>query len=454
MIEPPYQGLIPWTESHIGGRVVACERQGERRSGGRPAFFIDVDCGDRGRIRLYARMDRGSTQSPVFTLAREHAVLEELHAAGIAVPAPLGHCHEPEGILLERLVGEDDYSTIEDDAQRDAIDRAFLEQIARLHALDAARFEKRGLSLPKTADEFALADLAVWEEGYERTVRAPVPLVEFARGWLHRNVPAAPERPVLIQGDTGPGQFMFEGATLTGIVDWEFAHLADPMLDLAQIRIRDFYNPGADMKKWMALYAELSGTPIDWPRLRYYTVKAMIITPLALAGIVAQMQPRTDHAEWYAQDLCYQRGTIEAIAEAMGLELESPELPDTPASEHDDLYALLEENLGQEFAPAFDDGFLQYRARLAVRLLTYARNAERRGPAFRELERDDTAALLGSRPDSRTEGARAVAALVRDAGPERDEELVRFFHRHAVRREALMAGALGAGETAVLHTVA
>lgn len=454
MIEPAYKDLIPWIELHIGGRVVACERQGERRSGGRPAFFIDVDCGGQECTRLYARMSRGATQSPVFTLEREHAVLEELHAAGLAVPAPLGHCREPEGILLERLVGEDDYSTIDDDAQRDAIDRAFLEQIAQLHALDAARFEKRGFALPKTADEFALADLAVWEEGYERTIRTPVPLVEFARGWLHRNVPEAPERPVLIQGDTGPGQFMFEGATLTGIIDWEFAHLADPMLDLAQIRIRDFYNPGADMKKWMALYAEISGTPIDWPRLRYYTVKAMMITPLALSGIAQRMDPSTDHAEWYAQNLCYQRGSIEAIAEAIGLALEAPELPEPSASEHDDLYALLEENIGQEFASALDDDFLQYRARLAVRLLTYARNAERRGPAFRELEQSDTAALLGRTPGSREEGVRELTALVRDAGPERDAELVQFFYRHAVRNEALMSGALGAGETAVLHPVA
>ena len=43
---------------------------------------------------------------------------------------------------------------------------------------------------------------------------------------------------------------------------------------------------------------------------------------------------------------------------------------------------------------------------------------------------------------------------MRDAGPERDAELVQFFYRHAVRNEALMSGALGAGETAVLHPVA
>jgi aminoglycoside phosphotransferase (APT) family kinase protein len=454
MIDAEYAGLIPWTESQLGGRVVSCERQGERRSGGRPAFFIDVDAGDRGLVKLYAPMSRGPTQSPVYTLAREHAVLEELHAAGIAVPAPLGHCPDPEGILLEQLEGDDDYSLITDPAQRDAIDRAFLGEIAKMHALDAARFEKRGFAAPTSAEEFALADLAHWEAGYERGILRPVPLVEFARGWLHRNVPAAPERPVLIQGDTGPGQFMYQGSTLVGIVDWEFAHLADPMLDLAQIRIRDFYNPGADMSRWMALYAELSGTPIDWPRLRYYTVKAMIITPLALAPVVQTMHPRTDHAEWYAQDLCYQRGTIEAIAEAIGSPLERPALPEPPPGEHAPLYELLEENLAHELGPAFDDGYFQYRTRLAGRLVRYARNVDRLGPAFGELELDDLGELLGRRPATSEDGAGAIAAFVASAGPEHDEALVHYFYRHAVRREALMAGALGAGEGATLQPLA
>jgi len=453
MIDAPYEGLIPWTEQQLGGRVVSCVRQGERRSGGRPAFFIDTDCGDRGIVKVYARMSRGPTQSPAFGLGREHAVIEELHAAGIAVPAPMGHCPDPEGILLECLAGHDDYSLIRDDAQRDAIDRHFLDQIARMHALDVAPFAKRGLSVPTSAEEFALADLRVWEEGYERTAKRPVPLVEFARRWLHRNVPEAPERPSLIQGDTGPGQFLYEGNEVTGIVDWEFAHIADPMLDLAQIRIRDFYNPGADMKRWMALYAEVSGTPIDWPRLRYYTVKAMIITPLALAGVVQQMHPLTDHAEWYAQDLCYQRGTIEAIAEAIGAELTAPTLPEPDASSHAAIFELLEQNLRDELAPAFDDAYYQYRTRLALRLTIYARNAERLGPAYAEAEFEDLGVLLGRRPASEAEGNDRLLDLIAQAEPKQDEALVRYFHRHAVRAESLMAGALGAGEGATLQPV-
>ena len=146
-------------------------------------------------MSVYARMSRGMGRGGPFTLAAESAVLEELHAAGIAVPEPLGLCPEPEGLLLECLRGDFDYASIEDDAQRDAIDRAFVAELAKMHALDPARFEARGLEAPRSAEEFALNDLAHWEKGFDRGAKRPVPLVRFARRWLHANVPPAPSAP-------------------------------------------------------------------------------------------------------------------------------------------------------------------------------------------------------------------------------------------------------------------
>ena len=60
------------------------------------------------------------------------------------------------------------------------------------------------------------------------------------------------------------------------------------------------------------------------------------------------------------------------------------------------------------------------------------------------------ASLLGRRPANVREGQRALHQLVLEAGPERDEALIRYFHRHARREEALMEGALGMCEGAEL----
>jgi hypothetical protein len=69
-IESRYAALLPWIEARLGGRVVACQRQGDRRSGGRPAFFIDVERAGSSLVRTYARMDRGLGRFKPFTLDR------------------------------------------------------------------------------------------------------------------------------------------------------------------------------------------------------------------------------------------------------------------------------------------------------------------------------------------------------------------------------------------------
>ena len=58
-----------------------------------------------------------------------------------------------------------------------------------------------------------------------RFARLPVDsstvLGAFGRRWLLNHVPRAVERTVLLQGDTGPGNFMFENHRVTAVVYWE-----------------------------------------------------------------------------------------------------------------------------------------------------------------------------------------------------------------------------------------
>jgi hypothetical protein len=281
-----------------------------------------------------------------------------------------------------------------------------------------------------------------------------VPIIEFATRWLRRNLPAPPERLSLVQGDTGPGQFLYAGARVTAIVDWEFAHLGDPVLDLAQIRTRDFYNPGIDLGRWIARYQALSGAPVDRRKLAYYTVKAMAITPLALAGVVQNMPPRTDHAEWYAQDVCYKRATAEALCEALGLEPEPPRLPLALATSRTPIFALLAENLRDEHAPAAPSAYARYRLALALRLATHLRNADAFGAALEAEELRELGALLGGRPPTLAEGDAALERFIGADAGRADAPLAAYLYRRAVREEALWRGALGAGERAVFQKLA
>jgi hypothetical protein len=79
---------------------------------------------------------------------------------------------------------------------------------------------------------------------------------------------------VLVQGDTGPGNFMYAGGRVVAVVDWELAHLGDPMDDIAWLTLRATQEPFPDLPARVGEYEALSGHAIDEPRVRYYQVMA------------------------------------------------------------------------------------------------------------------------------------------------------------------------------------
>jgi aminoglycoside phosphotransferase (APT) family kinase protein len=437
-----------WVGHLVGGKVVAAQRQVARRHGGRPAWFVDVD--RQGVLMAcYARMQRPENRDGGAALRREYEILRALQEAGLRVPEVYAFSDHPLGIVMERLRGHGDYLLITDPARRQILDHQFLEELVKLHQIEIGPFSELGIPVPSSAAEYVTLDLDVWERAYRKMVQRPVPLLEFTLRWLRRHIPTPPERPVVVQGDTGPGQYMFEGDRMTGVIDWEFAHIGDPMLDLALIRGRDFYNPGADLGDWFRTYEKLRGATIDWPKLSYYTVKAMAITPLSLAGLCQAMFPGTDHAEWYAETATYGRATAEALAEAVGIRLDPVELPERSPGRVADMFGVMEENLRGELMPGDELG--QYRMSLVLRLLTMVRNADALDGRLVELELDDMAAVLGRRPVNLVEGDRLLNALVDREDPDRDTHLIAYLWRRTIREEFLLRGALGAGEEAVLR---
>src|SRR3546814_1530905 len=65
---------------------------------------------------------------------------------------------------------------------------------------------------------------------YKRTKRKPEPLLEFVIGWLRRNVPTHRNKASFIQFDSG--QFLLKDGKMTGLYDFEFSMIGDPMVDI------------------------------------------------------------------------------------------------------------------------------------------------------------------------------------------------------------------------------
>ena len=262
-----WEPIFPWMERTLGGRIVRRERQG-RESGGRFAWFVDLEVDGRTQ-KTYVRgtRDESFSYTKVYSTRREAKILEVLHGQGVRVPRVLAFHEDPEAIVLACVPGRDDWNRIEDPADRERILEDFLQELVKLHSVDVSLFEQAGVRIPKTPEEIALNDLDVWQSTYESAVREPIPLLTFACAWLRRNVPRKSVRPVLCQGDTGPGNLMFHEGRLSALVDFELAHVSDPMTDIACIRSRDLYTPLGRFPERIARYAELAGREIDFDTL-------------------------------------------------------------------------------------------------------------------------------------------------------------------------------------------
>jgi aminoglycoside phosphotransferase (APT) family kinase protein len=436
----------------MGGRITWREQQPRWR----PAWYFDVAV-DGNTVPLYWRglraeaAGRKPTIYDEYPIEREGRLLQSLEAADIPVPHVYAFCPDPRGVLMQRVEGNPDFHHIADEDEKESVARHFMETLARTHRISLDVFESIGMIRPRTPEEQALNDLEVWERQYRGTVIEPAPLIEFALKWLRRNLPQETGRTVLVQGDTGPGNFLSQGGQVTAVLDWEFAHLGDPMYDLALIRARDLCYPFGDLRGRFDLYSTLSGIPLNLEALRYYSVRAMLCTPMALQGLVQKPRSSADVAEYLSWYVLYARATVECLAEAMEIALGPVPMPEPAPTPRSRIFDVVLENLREEQLPRISDGFTAYRLRTAIRLVDYLRSAEQLGPAMDALELEEMTAILGPRPKDRSDGNIALAELVMQSGPERDEELVRYFYRRLLREETMLKPAMG--EMAVTGTL-
>ncbi|HXU23528.1 MAG TPA: phosphotransferase family protein [Tepidiformaceae bacterium] len=102
-----------------------------------------------------------------------------------------------------------------------------------------AAFDWRGSPAEKFAEaptpETAWSvELARWERIITEEELSPQPVMRAAIRWLRANPPPPAQRISVVHGDYRVGNFLYRlDGRICGIVDWEMAHLGDPLEDLA-----------------------------------------------------------------------------------------------------------------------------------------------------------------------------------------------------------------------------
>jgi aminoglycoside phosphotransferase (APT) family kinase protein len=166
---------------------------------------------------------------------------------------------------MERVHGE----TIGRRIVRDppsALPLQLAEQLARIHTIEPLDFLPRGSAIQRFYDELDSVD-------------EPHPAIEYGLAWVRERL-TAPDKPTFCHGDFRVGNFAVDRDGLVSVLDWEFAHVGDPVGDVAWPIVRA-WRFGADERRlggvgevepYLERYNELSGREVTLEELDVWEV--------------------------------------------------------------------------------------------------------------------------------------------------------------------------------------
>jgi len=424
----------------------AAELTVEQRAGGasRLGFAVDARRGDGTVRKLWLRMDsgHGPQSGGVYTLRREAAVYRALATTPVKV-APIVAIHPTEEcFLMERLEGRNWFSEVRDPVQQEALATAFMQQLAELHKIDVRALGVAELGPVRDVTAHVLEELDIWEAQY-RAQDPPDALLALALRWLRTNLPAGDHWPVvLVQGDTGPGNFMFDGSDIVAITDWEMAHWGDLHDDIAWVYVRDLQERFSDLAARVRDYERFSGFAVDVERLKYFLVLAQARCAIGTRSGWLSRDSKGEMANHLIYNTMHMRLLGEALADAFGAPL--PVATESAAEQIADgwVYGVILDDLRDYVVPNVSGSMPTRKAKGLVRLVKYLERLSSIGPALRAQEVAELNVLTGSKHDD-VEAARVDLCRRIDDGVVDDREVLHYCLRQMQRLTDLARPAMG-----------
>jgi aminoglycoside phosphotransferase (APT) family kinase protein len=340
-------------EAFLAGKLQAEVRitEARRLTGGasRDTWAVDVEIAggrEAGRHALILRRDLGGViHEDALSREQEFRVLETAHRHGILVPRPRWCCRDAAVLgtpffLMERLEGESVGRRVVREASlaeaRRVLPVQIAEQLARIHSI---AWEKENLGfLPQPTPGMSPALTALeHSEAQLRRLEEPHPALELAIRWLRRRAPACTSL-VLVHGDFRIGNLMVGSEGLRGIFDWEFAHVGDPMEDVAWPLVRSWRFGHDNLKlggigqpdEFFAAYERCSGRTVNRTAVRYWEILGNLRWAI---GCMVQAQRHLSGQAPSIELASLGRRTAEMELELLALiekALSEPEAEDTP----------------------------------------------------------------------------------------------------------------------------
>ncbi|MEM7467250.1 MAG: phosphotransferase family protein [Pseudomonadota bacterium] len=265
---------------HFGQRVSVANVKLATLGGSNRTILFDLVEG-RSKRRLVSRQETYTLDpSPFLPPETQFKLLRLAYEFELAVPEPIlefepsdqlgrGHvvAHVSGETLPKRLLNDEEFS-----AARKIFPQQAGEFLAALHTIPAQRAD----FLANIVD--SIDPLRAQIERYDY-YGEPHPAIEFAFRWLDKNKPPTEHR-TLIHGDFRVGNMLIDASGIKAVLDWECAHLGDPMADLGWLmtpawRFGHFDLPvgGVGHKEDLyQAYEAAGGQRVDEERVRWWQI--------------------------------------------------------------------------------------------------------------------------------------------------------------------------------------
>jgi aminoglycoside phosphotransferase (APT) family kinase protein len=171
----------------------------------------------------------------------EFLALKSFHGRGVAAPEPL--ILENEGAELERpffimarVEGGQTASPFSPDPYAPhaaTLGEDFFATLGRIAAADPASLPIAEAAEAPRPEDCWRRELDYWSGVIEADELHPQPIVRAAIRWLRRHPPPSAQKISVVHGDYRSGNFLHDGeGRIIAVLDWEMAHLGDPLEDL------------------------------------------------------------------------------------------------------------------------------------------------------------------------------------------------------------------------------
>ena len=427
--------ILGWMEESAGPVTGATRIPG---GGMREGWFVDA-----GGKQLFLRRSPGPLpQNTAFhRLGTEAEVVAALHRAGVRVPEVYAVHPTREAVLLERIAGDTWFYLIKDHDEQVRVAQDFIRSLARIHTLKPEELGIDALGPVRSAREHALERIEGIRSRATRADGSMDPLVRLSADWLEAHVPDYDGPVVLVQGDTGPGNFLYRDGRVTAVLDWELCHWGDPMDDIAWLSLRSVQDTFTYLPDRLREYGELSGHRLDEDRVWYYRVFAETTMATLNARDEDEAAGARDIGNAMIYEQLHRRLWLEALDHALGLGLTNVPEPPVDPSPVDRYYA---DVLGmlRTTADRIDDPLALRWTKGSARVIQYLREVSTYGPGLEAAELAEIGEVLGRPLDDPVQARSELDRAFRE-GVVSDAEYLGCLWRRVQREDFLKRTASG-----------